>query len=70
MDEEESDLQEVIMSCKNCDKRTFDCHTTCEDYKAFKEKAKKEKAARTKYVEQEKAFNSLTARRGKRRRGK
>ena len=26
----------MTCKCKDCDKRTLGCHSTCEDYKAFK----------------------------------
>ena len=28
----------ITCNCKGCDKRTKDCHISCEDYKAYKEK--------------------------------
>lgn len=28
----------IKCSCQGCEKRTIDCHISCEDYKAYKEK--------------------------------
>lgn len=49
----ESYTSNTKCKCQGCEKRYLGCHSTCEDYKAFKETVKtvkKKKAKETVYI--------------------
>jgi nitrate/TMAO reductase-like tetraheme cytochrome c subunit len=50
-------------SCKGCEERHPGCHTTCEVYKAFREKLDKEKESRIQAQKVNDIMDDYTARR-------
>lgn len=51
-------MPEPRKCCKDCDKRTPECHCTCEDYKAYKKELEEHNAAVRKAKEQENIMSS------------
>lgn len=44
--------------CYNCDKRTVNCHCTCEDYKAYKQELSEQKAVLEKEKDKQRIMSS------------
>lgn len=51
-------MPEPRKCCKDCDKRTPECHCTCEDYKEYKKALDEHNAAVRKAKEQENIMSS------------
>jgi hypothetical protein len=54
--------------CKNCEKRTYKCHSTCESYIAFDRERKRILAEKHKNYDFESAYADSMARKDKKRR--
>lgn len=50
------------MTCKDCEKRHINCHSTCEDYKAYKDKLNAERSERCKACRDERYFKERDSR--------